>query len=66
MIVVIETGLMTPPVGMNMFVIKSIAEDIPLRRIIAGVFPFVGADLLRLEILVLFPFIVLWLPSTMR
>jgi tripartite ATP-independent transporter DctM subunit len=65
MIVVIETGLMTPPVGMNVFVIKSIADDVPLARVFMGVAPFVGADVVRLAILTLFPAIVLWLPSTM-
>jgi tripartite ATP-independent transporter DctM subunit len=65
-VVVIETGLMTPPVGMNVFAIKSIAEDVPLRRVFKGVMPFVGADVIRLAILTLFPAIVTWLPSTMR
>ncbi len=65
-VVVIETGLMTPPVGMNVFAIKSIAEDVPLTRVFRGVIPFVGADVIRMAILTLFPAIVTWLPSTMR
>ncbi len=65
-VVVIETGLMTPPVGMNVFAIKSIADDVPLSRVFKGVMPFVGADIIRLSILTLFPAIVTWLPSTMR
>jgi TRAP-type C4-dicarboxylate transport system permease large subunit len=50
---------------MNVFVIKSIADDVPLARVFMGVAPFVGADVVRLAILTLFPAIVLWLPSTM-
>ncbi len=65
-VVVIETGLMTPPVGMNVFAIKSIAADVPLTRVFKGVMPFVGADVIRLSILTFFPAIVTWLPSTMR
>ena len=53
-IVVIETGLVTPPVGMNVFAIKSIANDISLPTVFKGVAPFVGADVIRLAILTLF------------
>lgn len=51
---------------MNVFVINSIARDIPLTKIFKGVLPFVGADVLRLILLVAFPALVLWLPHTMR
>jgi tripartite ATP-independent transporter DctM subunit len=66
MVVVIETGLITPPFGLNVFVLKSMVPDVPLGTIFRGVVPFVAADLLKLILLVLFPAIVLWLPSTMH
>jgi TRAP-type C4-dicarboxylate transport system permease large subunit len=51
---------------MNVFVISSIARDISLTKIFKGVLPFVGADILRLVLLVAFPALVLWLPQTMQ
>ncbi len=66
MVVVIETGLITPPFGLNVFVLKSMVPDVPLGTIFRGVMPFVAADLFKLVLLVLFPAIVLWLPSTMH
>jgi TRAP-type C4-dicarboxylate transport system permease large subunit len=65
-LVVLETGLITPPFGIHLFVLKSIAgADVPLASVYRGVLPFVCADLLKLLLLVLFPALVLWLPSTM-
>jgi len=61
-----ELGLITPPVGMNVFVINSIATDIKLTTIFRGVLPFIATDIVRLLILVMFPAIVLFLPMTMR
>ncbi len=66
MVVVIETGLITPPFGINVFVLKSMVPDVPLGTIFRGVVPFVAADLVKLILLVLFPAIALWLPSTMQ
>jgi tripartite ATP-independent transporter DctM subunit len=66
MVVVIETGLITPPFGINVFVLKSMVPDVPLATIFRGVMPFVAADLVKLVLLVLFPAIALWLPSTMH
>ncbi len=66
MVSVVETGMITPPFGINVFVLKNIAGgDVPLPTIFKGVMPFVVADLLKLVILVLFPAVILWLPSTM-
>ena len=62
---VVELGLITPPIGMNVFVIKGMAGEVPLERIFAGVMPFVVAQCLLIAILVIFPEIALWLPSTM-
>lgn len=60
-LIVVEVGLITPPVGMNLFVINSMAPDVPLAQTYRGVFPFVATDLLRVVILALFPFITLGL-----
>jgi tripartite ATP-independent transporter DctM subunit len=65
-VMTVELGLITPPVGMNVFVINSIARSISLVTIFKGVLPFVAADLIRLILLILFPAIVLWLPQTMN
>lgn len=65
MVVAVEIGLITPPIGINLFVIKSVAPDTDLVKIMKGVFPFVAMDILRLALLVLFPVIALYLPSTM-
>jgi len=65
-VMTVELGLITPPVGMNVFVINSIARTIPITTIFRGVLPFVIADVLRLVLLVAVPWIVLWLPTTMR
>jgi C4-dicarboxylate transporter DctM subunit len=62
---VVETGLIHPPLGLNVFVLKSIQPDVPISTIYKCVFPFVIADLVKLVLLVLFPGICLWLVATM-
>ena len=64
-VMTVELGLIHPPVGMNVFVIKSVIEDVNFSTIFAGVIPFVIADLLRLVILISFPILALWLPGRM-
>jgi tripartite ATP-independent transporter DctM subunit len=65
-LVVLETGLISPPFGIHLFVLKSIAgADVPLGTVYRGVMPFVLADLAKLALIVLFPALCLWLPSTM-
>ena len=59
-LIVVEVGLITPPVGMNLFVIQSMAPDIPMRETYRGVWPFVASDLARVVLLVLFPVITLF------
>jgi len=61
----VELGLIPPPVGMNVFVIKSVVQDVSFTTIFKGVLPFVATDILRLVILIAFPIIALWLPSRM-
>lgn len=58
-----EIGFVHPPIGMNLYVIQGIAPDVPLGRIFKGVLPFLGADLVHLVLLVLFPAIALALPG---
>ena len=65
-VMVVELGLISPPIGMNVFVIKGIATDVPLGRIYRGVLPFVAAEIVLIILLVLVPEIATWLPSTMR
>lgn len=62
-VVLIEVGLVTPPVGFNVYVIKSIAPDVPLEDVFRGVMIFIILQLVVLILLVLFPQIALWLPS---
>jgi tripartite ATP-independent transporter DctM subunit len=64
-VMTVELGLIHPPVGMNIFVIKSVIDDVKISTIFSGVLPFIVTDLLRLVILVAFPIIALWLPSHM-
>jgi TRAP-type C4-dicarboxylate transport system permease large subunit len=62
-VVTVETGLISPPVGMNLFVVKSAAKNLKMMDVMIGVTPFVLADVVRLIILLAFPAISLWLPS---
>ena len=55
MTIVMEMGLIHPPVGLNIFVIKNIAPDIPLRDVIWGVLPFVGLMFVAIVLICLFP-----------
>lgn len=65
MVVVVEAGIISPPYGLNMFIIQSIQPDITLGDIFRGVMPFFYATLLVIVLLILFPALILWLPSTM-
>ena len=63
---VVEIGLISPPVGMNMFVLKTLLPHVSTGTIFSGVMPFMWADVVRLAILVAVPWLSLWLPSMMR
>jgi tripartite ATP-independent transporter DctM subunit len=65
-VMTVELGLIHPPVGMNIFVIKSVIEDVKISTIFYGVLPFIITDILRLAILIMFPIIALYLPSHMK
>lgn len=56
-----EVGLITPPVGLNLFVINALAKDVPIGQTYKGILPFVASDLIRIAILAAFPAITLWL-----
>ncbi|MEE2999792.1 MAG: TRAP transporter large permease [Pseudomonadota bacterium] len=64
MVIVIELALITPPMGINVFVIKGMVSDVSLGQIYIGVIPFVIAQIILLIIIVLFPDLALWLPNT--
>lgn len=64
MVRVMEMGLITPPMGMNVFVLRSVT-DIPLQTIFVGVIPFVIADILHIALLILFPSLSLFIPNSM-
>ena len=64
-VMTVELGLIHPPVGMNVFVIKTVVKDVSFSTIFVGVIPFVLTDIVRLAILITFPAIALWLPGRM-
>ena len=59
-LIVVEVGLITPPVGMNLFVINSMAKDVPIMATYRAILPFVASDFIRTAILVAFPSIVIF------
>jgi len=65
MVIVLEMGLISPPVGINVFVVKGIAEDVPMGKIFAGILPFWIAMVVCVAIITAFPQIVMILPNTM-
>jgi tripartite ATP-independent transporter DctM subunit len=65
-VVVVEIGLISPPVGMNLFVLKTLLPGVPTTTVFRGVIPFMLADCVRFALLIAFPIISLWLPSFMR
>lgn len=65
-VMTVELGLITPPVGMNVYVINSIASKVSLPKIFKGVLPFVTVDVFRLLLLIAFPSLVLFLPGSMN
>ena len=62
-VVVVELGMITPPIGINVFVLYGVARTIPLSQIFRGVMPFVASDFFRLMLLTLVPALTLWLPK---
>ncbi len=62
-VLIVNMGGLTPPIGMNVFYMKAYAKEVPLMTIFAGVWPFVVADLICLAILLAFPILCTWLPG---
>lgn len=65
MVIVLEMGLISPPVGINVFVVKGLVPNVPMGQIFRGIFPFWIAMLLCICLLVAFPEIALFIPNTM-
>jgi tripartite ATP-independent transporter DctM subunit len=65
-VTVVEIGLISPPVGMNLFVMKTLLPNVPTGTLFRGVMPFVVADLVRLALLIAFPVLSMWLPNMMK
>jgi tripartite ATP-independent transporter DctM subunit len=62
-VLIVEMGTITPPVGVNVYVIKAVSDDVPLSTIFRGIFPFLAALIVAVILLMIFPGIVTWLPS---
>ena len=60
-----EIGTITPPVGMNLFVLSATVPNLPLQTVARGILPFVSADAVRIAILLAVPALATWLASTM-
>jgi len=65
-LVVVEIGLITPPVGLNVFIINAQARDVPMRETFKGVVPFLASEAVRVTLLVAFPAISLFLPRLLQ
>lgn len=65
-VVAIEISLITPPVGMNVFVLQGVLPDVRATTIFKGILPFLVVDMIRLALLTVFPAVVLWLPSLLK
>ncbi|MCB1397064.1 MAG: TRAP transporter large permease [Rhodobacter sp.] len=64
-VIVIEMGMITPPVGLNVFVVRGVAGDVSLATVFRGVMPFLVAMILTLILIILIPGIALWIPNSM-
>ena len=65
-VIMAELGLITPPVGMNVFVIAGVAKDVPLNTIFKGIYPFVTAMAVLIALIIIFPSLVTFLPNFMK
>jgi tripartite ATP-independent transporter DctM subunit len=60
-----EIGFVHPPLGMNLYIMQGVAKEVPITTIFRGVLPFLASDFAHLLMLILFPAMVLWLPSVL-
>ena len=65
-VIAIEAGLITPPIGMNVYIIAGVAKDIPLHTIFKGAIPFLLSILILIVLIMVFPNIALFLPNILR
>ena len=65
LVMVVEMSLITPPIGLNVFILKSMLPEVPLTTIFKGIGPFFAADIVRVAIVIFFPAVALWLPNLM-
>lgn len=65
MTVNLEIGLVTPPVGLNLYIVKNIAPDVPMSQVLLGVFPFIIIELIVIACVCIWPGLALWLPNMM-
>jgi len=65
-VVIVEIGMITPPIGLNVFVLKATLKDVPVTTIFKGVGYFIAADIIRLTLFLVWPQVVLFLPSLMN
>jgi TRAP-type C4-dicarboxylate transport system permease large subunit len=63
---VVEIGLITPPLGLNVFVINSLAKDVPMSQTFRGITPFLVSDFVRTGLLIAVPFLTLALPQLLK
>jgi C4-dicarboxylate transporter, DctM subunit len=66
MLIIVETGQISPPFGLNLFIIRSVAPDVTLGTVFRGVVPFCIADCIKLALVIAFPALALWLPATAK
>lgn len=65
-VVVVEIGMITPPMGINIFMLQGLVKEYPLKTIFIGIIPYLCADVVRLSIITLFPILSLWLPNLLK
>ncbi|MDQ0314485.1 TRAP transporter large permease [Amorphus orientalis] len=64
MLIALEVGLITPPFGLLLFIMKSVApDDVTMRQILVSIVPYIGIELLGLAVIFIFPILALWLPG---
>jgi tripartite ATP-independent transporter DctM subunit len=66
MLIIVETGQISPPFGLNLFVIRSVAPEVSLGTVFRGVVPFCVADCIKLALIIAIPALALWLPATTK
>jgi len=63
LVILVELGLITPPIGVNLFVLRSILPEVPMSTILRGIIPFIAVDIVRIALIAFFPAISLFLPN---